>query len=106
MRVAPIGAYFAEDYERVAYEAKLSAEITHAHPDGQTGAMAVALASAWMVTECKPNAAPDHTLIEFVLERLPQTDTFNTLKVLKVPFEMPPPAAARLLGEWFQRHLF
>jgi ADP-ribosylglycohydrolase len=99
MRVAPIGAYFAEDYERVAYEAKLSAEVTHAHPDGQTGAMAVALATAWMVTEGEPKAAADHRLIEFVLERLPQTDTFNTLKkALKVPFEMPPPAAARLLG--------
>src|SRR3954469_5177198 len=68
MRVAPLGAYFADDYERVAYEAKLSAEVTHAHPDGQTGAMAIALATAWMVSERKPNPAPDHSLIEFVLK--------------------------------------
>jgi len=40
MRAAPIGAYFADDCERVVYEARLSAEVTHAHPDGQTGAAA------------------------------------------------------------------
>jgi len=31
MRATPIGAYFAEDLERVAVEGRLSAEVTHAH---------------------------------------------------------------------------
>ena len=40
MRVAPLGAYFAEDVERAASEAHLSAQVTHAHPEGQAGAIA------------------------------------------------------------------
>ena len=47
MRVAPVGAYFADDYEATVEQARLSAEVTHAHPEGQAGAIAVALATAW-----------------------------------------------------------
>jgi len=46
MRVAPIGAFFADDPERAAREAQLSAMVTHYHPEGQAGAMAVAVAAA------------------------------------------------------------
>ena len=46
MRVAPLGAYFADSIEEAARQAQLSAEITHAHPDGQAGAIAVAVAAA------------------------------------------------------------
>lgn len=47
MRVAPVGAYFCDDYERVTIEARKSAAVTHAHPDGQAGAIAAAVASAF-----------------------------------------------------------
>jgi ADP-ribosylglycohydrolase len=46
MRVAPLGAFFAGDAERCAHEARLSAEITHAHEEGVAGAIAVATAAA------------------------------------------------------------
>jgi ADP-ribosylglycohydrolase len=46
MRAAPIGGFFAGDPERAAAEARRSAVITHAHPEGQAGAMAVAAAAA------------------------------------------------------------
>lgn len=46
MRVAPLGAFFADDLERCAHEARLSAEITHAHEDGIAGAVAVAVGAA------------------------------------------------------------
>lgn len=46
MRVAPLGAYFADDLERVPREAEASALVTHAHPEGVAGAVAVALAAA------------------------------------------------------------
>jgi ADP-ribosylglycohydrolase len=99
MRSAPIGAYFADDYDRVICEAKLSAEVTHAHPDGQTGAAAVALAAAWMIAEHKPGSGRSFELIEFVLERLPQTETYHRIKeVLNVPFEQSPLTAADVLG--------
>lgn len=47
MRVAPLGAWFAEDVEETIRQARLSAEVTHAHPEGQAGAIAVALAAGW-----------------------------------------------------------
>jgi ADP-ribosylglycohydrolase len=103
MRAAPIGAYFADDYERVVYEAKLSAEVTHAHPDGQTGAAAAALAAAWMVRERKSASQAGHALIEFVLERIPETDTHRRLKkALEIPFNSTPTMAARFLGNGTQ----
>jgi ADP-ribosylglycohydrolase len=46
MRVAPLGAWFADDVEQAAREAALSAEVTHTHPDGVAGAVAVAVAAA------------------------------------------------------------
>ena len=46
MRVAPVGAYFADDLDRVVLEAVRSAEVTHTHPEGITGAVAVAVAAA------------------------------------------------------------
>ena len=99
MRSAPIGAYFADDYQRVVYEAKASAEVTHAHPDGKTGAAAVALASAWMVRESKSAAKPSHAMIEFVLENIPQTETFYRLKkALDVSLNLSPQTAALILG--------
>jgi ADP-ribosylglycohydrolase len=45
MRVAPLGAYFAEAPDRAISEAMLSAAVTHAHPQGQAGAAAVAYAA-------------------------------------------------------------
>jgi ADP-ribosylglycohydrolase len=46
MRVAPVGAYFADDLGRVVEEARASAEPTHAHPEAKAGAVAVAVAAA------------------------------------------------------------
>jgi len=46
MRVGPLGAWFADDLERVVVEATRSAEVTHAHPEGIAGAIAVAVAAA------------------------------------------------------------
>ena len=47
MRVAPLGVWFADDVATTIEQAALSAEVTHAHIEGQVGAIAVALASGW-----------------------------------------------------------
>jgi ADP-ribosylglycohydrolase len=46
MRSAPLGAYFSDDLDALVENARRSAEVTHAHPEGQAGAIAVALAAA------------------------------------------------------------
>jgi ADP-ribosylglycohydrolase len=103
MRVAPIGAYFADDLDRVVAEAKASAEVTHAHPDGQTGAIAVALAAAWMVQRREDTTKADHALIRFVLDQIPQTETCDRLKkALELPLELSTRTAASMLGNGSQ----
>lgn len=47
MRVAPLGAYFADAVEQIPQQATFSAEVTHSHPEGIAGAIAVALAAAF-----------------------------------------------------------
>ena len=46
MRVAPLGAYFADELDAVVEQASFSAEVTHSHPEGIAGAIAVAVAAA------------------------------------------------------------
>ncbi len=45
-RAAPIGAYFSNHPARAADEARLAASVTHAHTDGQAGAIAVTVTAA------------------------------------------------------------
>jgi len=47
MRVAPLGAYFADDIDTLISEAAASAAPTHAHDEAVAGAIAVAVASAF-----------------------------------------------------------
>ncbi|WDZ88355.1 ADP-ribosylglycohydrolase family protein [Nocardiopsis sp. HUAS JQ3] len=46
MRVAPLGAWYADDPGRAAREAAVSARVTHTHPEAVDGAVAVAVAAA------------------------------------------------------------
>ncbi|MBW3635988.1 MAG: ADP-ribosylglycohydrolase family protein, partial [Armatimonadetes bacterium] len=47
MRVAPLGAYFADDPELCAQNAALSSRVTHSHPEGIAGGIAVAMAACF-----------------------------------------------------------
>src|SRR5262245_45789133 len=46
MRVAPVGAWYADDLDRVAREARASSMVTHMHEEGVAGAIAIAVAAA------------------------------------------------------------
>ncbi|MFU8853424.1 ADP-ribosylglycohydrolase family protein [Micromonospora sp. SL1-18] len=46
MRVAPLGAWYADSTRRAADQARASAEVTHAHSEGIAGAVAVAVAAS------------------------------------------------------------
>jgi ADP-ribosylglycohydrolase len=46
MRAAPIGAYHGGSLRETVEDATLSAAVTHGHPDGQAGAVAVAVAAS------------------------------------------------------------
>lgn len=68
MRVAPLGAYFADDLSAAAEQAALSAEITHAHPEGIAGAIGVAIGAAY-ACRLKDNTKPSRQ--EFLNQLLP-----------------------------------
>lgn len=73
MRVAPLGAYFADDFERVVNEARASALVTHTHPEGVAGttAIAIAAAAAW---ELRNKSAEERVsrLFQTVLQFTPE----------------------------------
>lgn len=81
MRVAPLGAYWADDPQGVVDQARLSAAVTHAHPDGQAGAIAVAVAAAWAVRRrVGKESGPGQRLLELAVEATPRGDTHRGLE--------------------------
>jgi ADP-ribosylglycohydrolase len=74
MRVAPLGAFFADDLDRVVAEATGSAEVTHAHPEGVAGAIAVAVASAWAYRIGQGGAPSFAGLCDLVLPYVPESE--------------------------------
>ena len=76
MRVAPLGAYFAHDTAKAVEQARLSAQVTHAHPEGQAGAVAVALAAAWATrASCGQAVGDGAEMLRFVLDGTPESRT-------------------------------
>jgi ADP-ribosylglycohydrolase len=76
MRVAPLGAYFADDLDRVVEEAARSAAPTHAHPDAAAGAIAIAVAAA---VACREGARGRDVLLQEVLARTPAGETADAI---------------------------
>lgn len=90
MRVAPVGAYFAEDYDQVVAQARASALSTHVHPEGVAGAVAVAVAAAAMLRGERDLFAP-------VLEHTPAGLTRDGLERAR-QLQATPEEAAQELG--------
>lgn len=100
MRVGPIGAYYSDDLQKTAQQAKRSAEITHMHPEGISGAIAVAVAAAvscnWKITA--PDTEPPN-LIDATLPFLPDGELKNGLQLAqKIPTHASTLEAAARLG--------
>ena len=98
MRVAPLGAWFAGDLERCATEARLSAQVTHWHPEGQAGAIAVAVAASW-ASQWRERRGPVRELFDAVLDHTPEGETrAGVEKAREWPLEATSTSAARALG--------
>ena len=87
MRVALLGAYFVDDLDLVVKQARKSAEVTHAHPEGIAGTVAVAVAAAFACKfkeSNKPNQSNKPSKTEFlnaILPYIPQSEVAS--KVLQ-----------------------
>ena len=100
MRVAPLGAYFADDLDRVVEQAVRSAVPTHSHPEASAGAIATALgaALAWQSRSQTEPPAPEKFL-SAILERTPQSRVCQGIeKALTVPKSLGAFPAAMALG--------
>ncbi|WP_119726412.1 ADP-ribosylglycohydrolase family protein [Thermomonospora amylolytica] len=79
MRVAPLGAYFHDDLDRAATEAAASAEVTHSHPEGVAGAVAIGVAAAHAAARRgRPLKGAD--LIDVALRHTPEGKVHDGLR--------------------------
>lgn len=91
MRAAPLGAWFHTDLSRVVEQAALSAEVTHAHPEGVAGAVAVAVAAAL--------SAGHELTLDAVAALTPRSAVQEgVVRAAEVPFATEPWKASDLLG--------
>jgi ADP-ribosylglycohydrolase len=74
MRVAPLGAYFADDLSALPAMAIKSAQVTHFHPEGIAGAIAVAVAAAVASSlKGRPPSDASKAIWEAVLDFTPES---------------------------------
>ncbi|WP_043266482.1 ADP-ribosylglycohydrolase family protein [Streptomyces sp. CT34] len=71
MRIAPLGAWYADDPEQATHQAEISAYITHQHREAVVGAMAVAAAAALVADPAR--ALGPAELLDGVLALIPRS---------------------------------
>lgn len=79
MRIGPLGAYFADDVECLIEQAKLATEVTHAHPDGIAGGIAVAVATA-VALQMEGTEHERTDLIKHVIAHTPDSDVRTNIE--------------------------
>lgn len=89
MRAAPIGAYFADDLDKVMYEARKSAEVTHSHIEGIVGALAIAAAAALIWNKKAGEYFKDgKDFLYDIAQMLPESDTkYKVLSAVSIKRE-------------------
>jgi len=100
MRVAPLGAYFADDLDRCASEARASSLVTHAHPEGVAGTIAVALSAAlaWQLRNTT-TAERASQFFDGVLRLTPESKVRRGILLAShTPADSPGEDVARALG--------
>ncbi|MEU7894212.1 ADP-ribosylglycohydrolase family protein [Nonomuraea sp. NPDC049152] len=96
MRVAPLGAWFADDLAQAVRQAELSARVTHTHPEAVAGAIAVAVAAA--VATAHADLSPGRFL-DLVLEHTPPSMVRDGIGEARLLLTVSDPLlAAQVLG--------
>jgi ADP-ribosylglycohydrolase len=94
MRVAPLGAWYADDMDAVVEQAALSSGVTHAHAEAAAGAIAVAVAAALAV-----RGVSGGSLINAVVARTPDGEVASRLRrIADAPFHLHPQMIASTVG--------
>ena len=81
MRVAPIGAFFADDVDAVVKEAARSSVITHTHDEAIAGAIAVAVGAAHACRLRTSGAVPSRSeFLDWVLPHVPESEVRSKIR--------------------------
>ncbi len=81
MRVAPLGAFFADEMDRVISQAEASAEVTHSHPEAKAGAIAVAVAAAWAWRLRNSSTVPSQQeFLDLILPLVPESEVHSKIR--------------------------
>jgi ADP-ribosylglycohydrolase len=70
MRVAPLGAWYGDDFPEIVRQAELSAAVTHPHPEAVAGAIAVAVAAG---VASSPGHLPPGIFLDRVAQHVPES---------------------------------
>ena len=98
MRIAPLGAYFADDRVKLTEQAELSAVITHSHAEGIAGAVAIALA-AGLAWRHKDSPVSPHDFLQEICDRKPESEVRRGIvEALALPSNTPVESAVATLG--------
>lgn len=98
MRVPPLGAYFADDFDAVFNQAEYSAVVTHSHPEAVAGAIAVAMATALASQHTTVPLSPTEFL-QRICQHTPMSDVhLGIVKALALPAGTTVEAAVGALG--------
>ena len=81
MRVAPVGAFFADDLDAVVAQAAQSSVITHTHDEAIAGAIAVAVAVAVAHNLGNSRATPGRSeFLDLVLPHIPESEVRSKIR--------------------------
>ncbi len=97
MRAAPIGAYFADDPEAAARNAALSSIVTHSHPEGVAGAVAVAMAACFAAQQAE-NPRTKRQFISDILPFLEDSEVKDSVRHARGALEEPFAVVVPFLG--------
>jgi ADP-ribosylglycohydrolase len=98
MRVAPLGAYFADDIEMVVNETHKSAVVTHTHSEAIAGAVAVAVAAA-LALKLQKNLPSKSEFLNQILPYLPDSEVRSKIRIARDLTEgLAVQSAASILG--------
>lgn len=98
MRVAPLGAYFADDLKTLIEQAERSAVTTHCHSEGIAGAIAVALATG---LACRHNDTPTaaNDFLQSIRDQTPDGEVRDgIIRALSLPHDTSVETAVHALG--------
>ena len=99
MRTAPLGAWFHDDLDRAAAQAVLAARVTHQHPEGVAGAVAVTVAAALAAASRGADAPDPAAFLRQTAEPTPPSLVRDgLLRAAELPADLAPWKAADLLG--------